>query len=312
MVIGGNGFIGSHVVDALIEDGHEVTVFDRFDDDPTYVGAPAAEIVGDFLNNGDVRGAVKGQDVIYHLLSTTTPATAEEDPLIDVRTNIPGSIDLFREAVDAGVGHVYYASSGGAIYGSHTEGAVSEEAVAAPVSPYAIGKLAIEQYLAYFERKHGLRSTVFRISNPYGPRQHALRRQGVIPIFLRNLADGRPLTVFGDGTMVRDYIYVTDLAAMLVTPLGRDAAHRVYNLGSGTGHSINEIIDGIHQATGIEPTLVRQQVPSTFVDRITLDVSRFHAEFGAIANPTTLLDGIVATWNEIKAQDAARRSVRAF
>lgn len=307
VVIGGNGFIGSHVVDELIRKGHEVTVFDRFDDDPTYVGTPVREIVGDFLNNGDVKGAVSGQEVVFHLLSTTTPATAEEDPLIDVRTNIPGSIDLFRAAVDAGVGHVYYASSGGAVYGSHTQGAVSEEAVAAPVSPYAIGKLAIEQYLAYFERKFGLRSTIFRISNPFGPRQHPLRRQGVIPIFLRNLADGRPLTVYGDGSMVRDYIYVTDLAEMLVTPLGRDTSHRVYNIGSGTGHSVNEIIAGIREATGLEPTLVRKDVPSTFVDRITLDVTRFHEEFGAVVEPTALLDGIQATWDEIRSQDGAPR-----
>src|SRR5690606_14386344 len=118
-------------------------------------------------------------------------------------------------AVEAGVKHVAFASTGGAIYGEQDDESITEYAVPRPLSPYAIGKLAIEGYLRYFHRKHGLRSVSFRISNPYGPRQHPHKRQGVIPIFLQRIAEGLPVEVFGDGSMVRDYLYVEDAARMV-------------------------------------------------------------------------------------------------
>ena len=137
-----------------------------------------------------------------------------------------------------------FASTGGAIYGDQGDKTVFSETD--PTYPvYAIGKLTIENYLRYFRRKHGLNSTVLRLSNPYGPRQNPNKRQGIIPIFLRQLALGRPVTVFGDGTMVRDYIYVADLAEMVAATVGRDPDQSLYNVGSGTGYSILEILDAV-------------------------------------------------------------------
>jgi UDP-glucose 4-epimerase len=141
LVVGGNGFLGSYVVDALVAAGHEVSVFDRFSSESaTYRSAGVRRFAGDFLNHADVRGAVEGQQAIFHFLSTTTPASAEDEPTLDVRTNVAASIDLFQFAVDAGVSKVYFASTGGAIYGDHGLGSITEEMLPEPVSPYAIGK----------------------------------------------------------------------------------------------------------------------------------------------------------------------------
>lgn len=300
LVVGGNGFVGSYVVDELVAAGHEVTAFDRFSGEQRFTASGVRAIAGDFLNTGELGAALRGHDVVYHFLSTSNPASAESDPLLDVRTNVTGSIELFRMAAERGVGHVYFASTGGAIYGDQTTPVVDETAMPEPVSPYAIGKLTIERYLDYFRRTHGLESTVLRLSNPYGPRQNPNRRQGVIPIFLRSLYREEPLTVFGDGSMVRDYIYVEDLARMVVRPLGRRSAHRLFNLGSGVPHSLDEILEAISRVTGREPRVERREAPRTFVRRIALSVERYRAEFGDPGPLVDLDEGIRRTWREIE------------
>jgi UDP-glucose 4-epimerase len=304
LVIGGNGFIGSHVVDSLVARGHQVTVFDRPRRAARQFAAHGVETVtGDFLNAADVRASLEGQEVVLHFLSTTDPATAQGDPTIDIRTNITASVQLFAACVDAGVGHVYYASSGGAIYGDQDHhGAFAETDVTLPVSPYAIGKQAIEGYLRYFWRTHGLRSTSFRISNPYGPRQNPQKRQGVIPIFLRKVAEGAPLTVLGDGSMIRDYLYVEDVAAMVAEAVSVGPRHDLYNLGSGVGTTINELVATIRDVTGRDVPVEHLPRPATFVDHVVLSVARFEQEFST--RPTTALaDGIRRTWEEMLEHD---------
>ncbi|NKY09924.1 NAD-dependent epimerase/dehydratase family protein [Cellulomonas hominis] len=299
LVVGGNGFIGSHLVDELVRRGHTVAAFDRFGHrTPQFAGQGVQVISGDFLNAADVREAVHGREVVVHMLSTTDPATAENDPTFDVRTNILSSIELFRACAEAGVGRVIFASTGGAIYGDQPQRSFSETDLTLPVSPYAIGKLAIESYLRYFHRKHGLASTSVRISNPYGPRQNPVKRQGVIPIFLRRLADGLPVTIYGDGSMVRDYVYVTDVAAMVADIATGAPQHDVYNLGSGRGTSLDEIVAAIGEVTGRTVERRYEPAPPTFVDHVTLATDRYEAEFPS--RPDTLLDdGIRMTWEDI-------------
>jgi UDP-glucose 4-epimerase len=298
-VIGGNGFIGSHVVDSLVRSGHAVTVFDRHRQGPSrFSGMGVTVRHGDFLNIGDVRQALAGQEVVLHLLSTTDPATAEGDPTMDIRTNIASSVQLFSACVDAGVSRVYFASSGGAIYGDQDQQVFGEDDVTLPVSPYAIGKQAIEGYLRYFRRTHGLQSTTFRISNPYGTRQNPLKRQGVIPIFLRHVGEGSPLTVLGDGSMIRDYLYVGDLAEMITEVVTKGARQELYNLGSGVGTSISELVTTIEKVTGRAVAVQHVPRPPTFVDHVVLSVRRFEEEFETRAT-TPLVDGIRRTWEEM-------------
>ncbi|AMB57830.1 NAD-dependent epimerase/dehydratase family protein [Microterricola viridarii] len=305
VVIGANGFIGSHLVDGLAAAGHEVRAFDRFSArKPTFQSKNVTVQLGDFLNRADLEQAVAGQDLVFHFLSTTTPATAAADPTLDIRTNLAQSVELFHSAAEAGVKHVYFASTGGAIYGEQGKAEYSEVDPALPVSPYAIGKLAIERYLSYFAATHGLASTVFRISNPYGTRQHPNKKQGLIPIALRQILAGEPVLQYGDGSMVRDYVFVEDLISMIVPLAGRETAHSLYNLGSGAGHSVTEVLDALRRVTEIDFAVETRDVPPTFVDRVVLDTTRYESEFpGALL--TTLDDGIRKTFDEMKAEPRA-------
>lgn len=296
LVVGGNGFLGSYLVDELVSRGHEVTVFDRFTEaGTTYESADVHRVVGDFLDSDALEGALKGQEFLFHFLSTSTPASAENDPFLDVRTNVVQSIAMLNFAVAAGVSRVHFASTGGAMYGDTVADSFSEEALPAPMSPYAIGKLAIEGYLRYFQRKHGLESVSYRISNPYGPRQRPRKKQGVIPIFLQCIAEGEPVSVFGDGSTVRDFIFAEDAARMIARTVGIPARYDVYNIGSGTGTSLREVVELARDITGQEVVTREWPQPATFVDRVVLDVSRYSDEFGDIPL-MNLRDGMHRTW----------------
>lgn len=296
IVIGANGFLGSSLVDALVSRGHEVTAFDRFSRGPATSSATRT-IAGDFLDSDSVARAVEGHDAVFHFLSTTTPASADGNPVGDATENVVPSIRLLQACVAAGVGTVHFASTGGAIYGDHDAAALSESMLPQPVSPYAIGKLAIEGYLAYFSRRHGLDSVSYRISNPYGPRQLADRSQGVIPTFLRHAREGRPLQVLGDGSSVRDYIHADDAIRMIVEVVDRPREHSVYNIGSGVGTSVSELLGTVERVTGIVPTVEYLPEPATFVHRSVLDTSRYAGEFGAV-EMRSLDEGIAQTWME--------------
>jgi UDP-glucose 4-epimerase len=300
LIIGANGFIGSHLLDELVGRGHTVTAFDRFSSGTnTFTSTPEGRIVGEFMNRADVAAALRGQEFVFHLVSTTTPASAENDPTMDLRTNVASSVDLLELCVDAGIKKVFFASTGGAIYGDQPGANLTERAIPQPFSPYAIGKLAIEGYLAYFQRKFGLDYLAFRISNPYGPGQRFDKVQGVIPIFLRRVSNGQPLTVLGDGSMVRDYVFVKDVAEMIADTVGAQAEHTLYNIGSGQGTSISELLEVIREVTGETLTINPAPLPSTFVSKAVLDVGRFNAEFGP-RELVQLHEGIERTWRAIR------------
>jgi UDP-glucose 4-epimerase len=299
LVLGANGFIGSHIVDALVDKGHSVRTFDRSGRDRIFNQSNAIErTYGDFLKESDLKKAVKDIDYVFHFISTTTPLTAENNPLIDIETNILMSVKLFQFCVEAGVKRIIFASTGGAIYGDDGDDPSTENDIAQPVSPYAIGKLTIEHYLHYFKVKQGLDSVALRISNPYGERQPLNRNQGVIPIFLENILTGQPLTVLGDGTMVRDYIYVKDVAAMITGIFDKPTRYDVYNVGSGSGITVNELVQAVEAATGKTAKIVHKPAPPTFIHKVVLDTNRFTTEFNLKAN-TPLKEGLSATMTYI-------------
>lgn len=302
LVLGANGFVGSHLVDALVQDGHSVRAFDRFGSkEPVYEDSDKVEMfVGDYLNKGDLKEALKNIEYVFHFISTTTPITAENDPVVDIETNMRMSVELLQLCVEEGVERVIFASTGGAIYGNKPEGArLKETDSAEPVSPYGIGKLTIENYLRFFRIKHGLSSTALRISNPYGERQPMHRKQGVIPIFLDNIYNDKPLTVFGDGDMVRDYIYVKDVAQIAASIFDKPNIQPVYNLGSGKGNTVNDLIELSKKITGKDIAVERREVPPTFVKEVVLDNNLLLNEIGDFAF-TDLAVGMKATYEYIK------------
>ncbi|HEU5222602.1 MAG TPA: NAD-dependent epimerase/dehydratase family protein [Candidatus Lumbricidophila sp.] len=300
-VIGANGFIGSHLVDALSGAGHQVRAFDRYSSrQPTFLARDTEIVRGEFLSRADLDSVVEGMDYVFHFLSTTTPATAAADPTLDVRTNLAQTIELLEACVHAGVRRVFYASTGGAIYGNQEQLRFRESDPTYPVSPYAIGKLAVEHYLRFFSVVHGLPSTVFRISNPYGTRQHPYGQQGLIPIAIGKILRGEPVVQLGDGSMVRDYLYVEDLVGMILSAVDREPKFDVYNLGSGEGYTVTDVLNALRDVSGIDFEIDVRPVPPTFVDHVVLDVDRFTGEFDSRAT-TSLVSGIRATFDHMKA-----------
>lgn len=299
LVIGANGFIGSHVVDELSRAGHEVTAFDRFGSRTHSFTAQNVRVVaGEFMNSADLATAVRGQQYVFHLLSTTNPASTHSEPSLDIRTNLLQTVTLLELCVAAGIEHFYFASTGGAIYGPQGRSSYSETDQTLPISPYAIGKLAIERYLEYFRITHGLDTTAFRISNPYGTRQHPLKKQGMIPISLRRVLSGQPVQRMGDGEMVRDYLYVDDLASIIAGFAGRPSRHRLYNIGSGTGLSVNDVLATMREVTATDFAVETIETPSTFVPHVILNIARLTEEFGA-PTFTDLRSGMRATYDEM-------------
>ncbi|MCW2166393.1 UDP-glucose 4-epimerase [Microbacterium hydrothermale] len=299
LIVGANGFLGSRLTDALAEAGHDVTAFDRFSRGTrSFTSDGVTVIAGDFLSTADLAAAIEGQQIVFHFLSTTTPATADGDPTLDLRTNVSQSVELLALCAKARVRRLFYASSGGAIYGPQSRPVYSETAPLTPLSPYGIGKLTVERYLDYYAATEGLASVSLRISNPYGANANPSKRQGIIPITLNRIRRGEPVVQVGDGSMVRDYIHVDDLVRRILRMVEVEPRERAYNLGSGRGHSVREIFEAVRQVVDRDFAVQVLPKPATFVDHVVLDVHRFAEEFGP-DDDLSLAEGIARTWAQM-------------
>jgi len=301
LILGGNGFIGSHLAEGLVEKGYDVRVFDSFQTGMANLETIKGKIEiikGDFLNHADILLALKGMDYIFHYISTTVPATAVKDPIYDVQTNVIGAVRLLQLAVASKAKRVIFPSSGGTVYGEPTSLPVHETHALNPMDPYGISKLAIEKYLNYFNRAYGLDYLILRYSNPYGERQSPHGQQGVIPVFLNRIKMGERPVIYGDGSIERDYVYVGDAAEATITALEKKTAHKIFNVGSGAGTSLNQLIELMSGVAGkkIEPVYAGDT--AIRVQKIVLDVSRMRDEIGWKPS-TSLQEGIARTWRWI-------------
>lgn len=297
LVLGGNGFIGSHLVDLLLREGHEVCVYDRAG---SHFRSPTPQLVeyvyGELDDRYLVRAALAGMDVVFHLVSTTIPGTSNANPAFDVRSNVVSTIRVLEECVTAGVGRVMFISSGGTVYGIPQTIPIPESHPLNPICSYGVTKLAIEKYLALFEYLHGLDYMILRPSNVYGEGQNPLGQQGVIGIFLGKILHRRPIVVWGDGVAVRDFVYVGDLVTALYQAAICDSSgERVFNIGSGVGVSINEILETLSTITGQNPGARYAKARQFDVPVNVLDVSlaKEHLGWTPIVG---LTDGLSRTW----------------
>jgi len=252
LVLGGAGFIGSHLVDGLVAQGHTVRVFDR----PGVALAQPPDsqrmerIEGDFSNAGDIAAALSGIDVCFHLVSTTLPRSSNADPVFDLESNLVGTVRMLQHAVESGVRKVVFVSSGGTVYGVPQYLPIDEAHPTQPICSYGIAKLAIEKYLELFRHLHGLDYVALRLSNPYGERQRANASQGAVAVFLGKLLRDEPVEIWGDGSVVRDYIHISDVIAAMLRAIDYRGSERILNIGSGNGMTLNEVLDGIERVTG--------------------------------------------------------------
>jgi UDP-glucose 4-epimerase len=273
LVLGGNGFIGSHVIDELRDANHEVRVFGR-DPDPWRPPLDGVRYYsGDFSNTLMLAEAMQGVDAVVHLISTTVPNTSNLDPVSDIQTNLVNTVQLLQLMKAAGVHRIIYFSSGGTVYGVPTLLPVPETNPLNPICSYGVVKVAIEKYLAMFEHLYGLRPLILRPSNPYGPRQGHQGVQGVVSTFMHRIVDGERLTIWGDGTVKRDYIYVGDLARLCRIVIESDQTG-IFNAGSGEGQTLNEVVAAIEAVTG-RIARTDHTAPRRFdVPEIVLDISK--------------------------------------
>lgn len=291
LVLGGKGFLGTHLLEAFVREGVSIRTFDRsqpqtvgeslLDDAAAKVSAsrlPNVEVVtGDFVTGSGLAEALDGVDLVFHLISTTVPSTSNADPAFDVQSNLIGTLRLLEMMRAASVRRIVYVSSGGTVYGNPSILPVPETHSLGPLCSYGVVKVAIENYLHMHTELYGLTANVLRVSNPYGTHQHHIGVQGVIPTFFKKIADGIPMEIWGDGSIVRDYIHVSDVVSALVRAGARDRSG-TFNIGSGIGHSVNEILDIVQKQIGCVAD-VRYLPHRTFdVERIYLDISKARAE----------------------------------
>jgi UDP-glucose 4-epimerase len=303
LVLGGNGFIGSHLVEGLINHGYDVKVFDCFTNGISNLktSLKGLEIIkGDFLRDEEIGAALKNVDLVFHYISTTIPVTAKNDPIYDIETNVVGTVKLLQRALNSNVKKIIFSSSGGTVYGEPENLPVNEKNLNNPIDPYGISKFTIEKYLYYFHHAYGLDYKILRYSNPYGERQNPDGRQGIVPIFLNKIKRGECPTVYGDGTMVRDYIYVKDAVEATLSVIKSDTTEKIFNVGSGEGKSINEIIQVISKVTGKKIEVKYAKGYMNYVSRIILDVSKIQSLTGW-RPATTLEEGVRRTWQWINA-----------
>lgn len=300
LVLGGAGFLGSDLSKLLFELGYKVRVFDRqirmFDREAF---TDMEFIEGDFLNQHDIDEAVAGCDAVFHMISTTVPKSSNDDPIYDVETNVVGTLHLLNAAVRNQVKKVVFTSSGGTVYGIPEYLPIREDHPTNPICSYGINKLEIEKYLFLYSKLHGLDYSVVRISNPYGQGQRTDAQQGAIGVFsARALAD-EPLEIWGDGSVVRDYIHVSDVSKALVKALEYSGKSRIFNIGSGEGKSLNEIMDALDEVLGKRTVRHYKKSRTVDVPISVLDNTLASTDFGW-SPLITFSDGLVQTVREIE------------
>jgi UDP-glucose 4-epimerase len=300
LILGGAGFIGSHVAEALLAAGHAVRVFDR-PDRRLAPGLPFRDAVewaeGDFVNPSDVEPALAGCDAVFHFVSTTLPKTSNDNPAYDLETNVIRSISLLNLCLRYRVRKVVFISSGGTVYGVPEDLPIAESHPTDPICAHGIGKLAIEKYLHLYHVLHGLDYCVLRVANPYGERQRVASAQGAVTVFLERALRGASIEIWGDGSVVRDYVYVGDVARAFAAALDYGGDERVINIGSGEGRSLNDLVSVIEATLG-HPVAVNHLPGRPFdVPANVLDIGRARACL-KWRPETPFADGIArtATW----------------
>jgi UDP-glucose 4-epimerase len=297
LVLGGNGFIGSHVVRGLLAAGAAVRILDLRREPALDPGGGQVELVeGDFTNRAVTAAALEGTKAVVHLASVTLPQTGTDDPVYDVTENLVGTLRFLESCAAKGVRRVVFSSSGGTVYGKLRQIPVPEDHPQDPINSYGIVKLGIEKYLQLFAHLGRLDPVVLRIANPFGPGQFTRGAQGAVAVALGALARNEPFHLWGDGSVVRDFVYADDLTRAFLAALGvAPGGPIVFNVGSGRGTSLADLLDCCQRVTGRTLRLERHPGRPIDVPASVLDCSRAAKVLGWRAT-TSLEDGVASTW----------------
>ena len=313
VVTGGAGFIGSTLVDRLVDAGHSVHVLDNLSSGSRANLEQAVAAAGDrlVLHEIDVRDArctdliaEFAPEVVYHLAAQIDVRVSVNDPVLDAEINVIGSLRVLEGARRAGARKVVFASSGGTIYGEPDPSVlpVDESHPQHPVSPYGVAKKVVSDYLLAYRTLHGLDFTSLALANVYGPRQDPHGEAGVVAIFCGRLLARHECTIFGDGEQTRDFVYVGDVAdAFVRAGAPNTGSGRVINIGTGVETSVNELYDAIAEAAGIDAPANHAEARAGELQRSALSVA-LAGEVLGWSPETDLLTGAAATLEWFRAK----------
>ena len=279
VVTGGNGFIGSHFVAAAVDKGHRVTVAGLGETPRFPHGRPFEFLPGGVLGLAAAPAVLSAADIVCHFASSTTPATSNADPAADIEANLVGTVQLLEAMRRTGNRRILYLSSGGAVYGRPLATPISEDHPLNPMSSYGVGKMAAEKYLRMYKELYDFSPIVIRPSNPYGPGQETVGQLGVVTTFIHLALSGNPATFWGDGSIVRDFISISDLTA-LVLAAAESKITGTYNCGAGVGTSLIELAAIVERASGKSLARVVQPARPFDPPSIVLDIRKAERTFG--------------------------------
>jgi UDP-glucose 4-epimerase len=251
VVTGGAGFIGSHLVDRLVLEGHEVVVIDNLSTGKRRHLNRAARFYKIDIQSWRLERVFRNErpSVVMHLAAQIDVRKSVEDPIFDAQVNVLGTLNVLQQAVKHGVRKVIFSSSGGAIYGEQEVFPASETHVTQPLSPYGLSKLCGEHYLSYYQRVGGIQLVNLRYANVYGPRQDPHGEAGVVGIFIQKLLNGEQAIINGNGRQSRDFVFVDDVAEANLAVMGQET-QGTYNVGTGVETSINDLFRILVEQTG--------------------------------------------------------------
>ncbi|WAH60327.1 NAD-dependent epimerase/dehydratase family protein [Pseudomonas silvicola] len=299
IILGASGFIGSRLCEVL---GSKMPNLKAFGRNPLYPEAfkQCRWIEGDFSDVNQVSNAIADCDTVIHLVNATTPASANVNRVADLEANVVSTLNLLDACVNSGVKKVIFISSGGTVYGVPSVVPTPESAPNDPITAYGVSKLTIEKYLSLYHHLYGLDYCVLRVANPYGPYQTNKKNQGVIAAFFRHIIHDEPIDVWGDGSVVRDYVYIDDVVNAIELALFNSYKEKIFNIGSGRGVSIKEIIASLEAVVGSSIDVNYLPGRNMDVPVSVLDVSRASRDLGW-APKISFDEGIRNTFDWIKA-----------
>ena len=295
LVTGGAGFIASHVADAYVERGHDVTIIDDLSSGQRENVNQKAELIVADLRDPQTVANLRGRkfDLLSHHAAQIDVRVSVADPAADAELNIVAALRLFQALIDDGVKKIVFASSGGAIYGDPVFAPQTEEHPQDPISPYGAAKLAIDQYLHYYRGVRGLPSVSLRYGNVYGPRQRKDGEAGVVAIFAGAILDGQRARINGTGEQTRDYVFVHDVvrANMAASEMNLDGR---FNVGTGVETSVNQLYDALCRVIGVDVPAEHAPAKAGEQMRSVLDASKLW-NTAKLPAPVQLEEGLTAT-----------------
>jgi UDP-glucose 4-epimerase len=282
LVVGGSGYLGQDLVASLLNTGHHITILDKQEISPfSHLSSYSIKYVcGDYSDPPLMGSLLDNIDIVFHLASTTIPHTSNFDPYSDAINNLIPSIKLIELCAIRGIKRFIYFSSGGTVYGESLHELIDENNNTNPICSYGIHKLTIEKYLNLFNKLYGLDFLILRISNIYGGVQNSDNLHGIIGTFIKNIKESSSITVIGDGNAIRDYIHIKDLISVITVLMEYRGNQKIFNIGTGIGTSINEIIQILIKYYNIPFHINYINKRGSDVDRNILDISRIRTETG--------------------------------